>query len=170
MLIEEQKDRCMQVCQDLLNQCKAEGDSFLNCIIIVTRCGVTTKSQSQPWSGSMWIPHQRTSSRCCLQWVKWCALSFGGRTCVIPLDFLEPVQTINSDQCITTKLKARTSRLRPEKKTTLLLQHSDARHQTGEHTANLGRTLLPHPPYIQIWHLRASICSDERWTSWTTFS
>ena len=46
----------------------------------VTRRGVTTTSQSQngsPWSGEMWIPHQRKSSRCCPQWVNWCALSFG---------------------------------------------------------------------------------------------
>ena len=33
MLIWEQKAHHMQVCQDLLNQYKAEGDSFLNRII-----------------------------------------------------------------------------------------------------------------------------------------
>ena len=46
----------------------------------VTRRGVTTTSWSQngsPWNGDMWIPHQRKSSRCCPQRVKWCALSFG---------------------------------------------------------------------------------------------
>ena len=30
----EQKEHCTQVCQDLLKQYKAEGDSFLDCIII----------------------------------------------------------------------------------------------------------------------------------------
>lgn len=29
------------------------------------------------WSGKMWIPHQRRSSRCSPQQVKWCAVSFG---------------------------------------------------------------------------------------------
>jgi len=33
MLTQEEKQRCMQVCQDLSNQYKAEGDSFLDCII-----------------------------------------------------------------------------------------------------------------------------------------
>jgi len=46
----------------------------------VMRHGVTTMSRSQnssPWSGDMWIPHQRKSSRPCCQRIKWCALSFG---------------------------------------------------------------------------------------------
>ena len=33
MLTQEQKEHCMQVCQDLLNQYETEGDSFLDCII-----------------------------------------------------------------------------------------------------------------------------------------
>ena len=33
MLIQEQKEHCMQVCQDLLDQYMAEGDSFLDRII-----------------------------------------------------------------------------------------------------------------------------------------
>jgi len=33
MLAEEQKEHRMQVCQDLLNQCEAEGDGFLGSII-----------------------------------------------------------------------------------------------------------------------------------------
>jgi len=47
---------------------------------LVTRRVVTTMNQSQnssPWIDDMWIPHGRKSSRCCPQWVKWCALSFG---------------------------------------------------------------------------------------------
>ena len=30
MLTQEKKEHCMQVCQDLLNQYEAEGDSFLD--------------------------------------------------------------------------------------------------------------------------------------------
>ena len=49
------------------------------------------------------------------------------------------------------KLKARISRVRPEKKATLPLQQDNARprtsFQTVEHTATLGWTVLLHPPY-----------------------
>ena len=65
---------------------------------------------------------------------------------VILLDFLEPGQIISSDCYIATltKLKARISRVRPEKKTTFLLQHDNARLHTSLETA---WTVVPHPPY-----------------------
>ena len=72
---------------------------------------------------------------------------------MIVLDFLEPGQTINSDLYIATltKLKPRISRVRPEKRTTFLLQHDNARPhtslKTAEHIANLRWTVLPYPPY-----------------------
>ena len=72
---------------------------------------------------------------------------------MILLDFLEPGQTIDSDRYITmlTKLKARISRVRPEKKTTFFLQHNNARLHTSlktvEHIVNLGWTVVPYPPY-----------------------
>ena len=77
---------------------------------------------------------------------------FWDRKGVILPDFLEPGQTINSDRYIATltKLKARISRVRSEKKTTFLLQHDVRPHtslKTVEHIANLGWTVLPHPPY-----------------------
>ena len=58
---------------------------------------------------------------------------FWDRKGVILLDFLEPGHTINSDCYITTltKLKARISRDRPEKQTTFLLQHDNARPHTS---------------------------------------
>jgi len=64
-----------------------------------------------------------------------------------------PEQTINSDYCITTLtvLKAWTSRVRPERKTTFLWQHSNDRLHTSlktvKHIASLGWTVLPHSPY-----------------------
>jgi len=78
---------------------------------------------------------------------------FWDRKVVILLDFLETGQNINSDSYIATltKLKVRISGVRPEKKTTLLLQHDNARPHTSlktvEHTVNLGWTVVPHPPY-----------------------
>ena len=51
-----------------------------------------------------------------------------GRNVVVLLNLLEPRQTINSDRYIMTltKLKTRTSRIRPEK-TAFLLQHDNTR-------------------------------------------
>ena len=77
---------------------------------------------------------------------------FWDRKGVILLGFLEPRQTINSDCFIAmlTKLKAQISRVRPEKKTTFLLQHNARSHtslKTVEHIVNLGWTALQHPPY-----------------------
>ena len=50
-----------------------------------------------------------------------------------------------------TKLKAQISGVRPEKKTTFLLQHDIARPHTSlktvEHIVNRGWTVVPHPPY-----------------------
>ena len=120
----------------------------------VTRRGVTTTSRSQngsPWSGDMWIPQRRKSSRCCPQRVKWRALSFGigkGWSFWISLNpDKHQLWPLHRDA----KLKARISRVRPEKKTTFLLQHNNARPHTNlktvEHIFNLGRTVVPHPPY-----------------------
>jgi len=71
----------------------------------VTRRGVTTTSRSQngrPWSGDMWIPHRRKSSRRCPQRVKWCAMSFGiGKGWSFWISF-NPDKTINSYRYIAT--------------------------------------------------------------------
>jgi len=58
---------------------------------------------------------------------------FWDRKGMILLDFLEPGQTINSDRYIVSliKLKAPISRVRPEKKTTFLLQDNNARPHTS---------------------------------------
>jgi hypothetical protein len=69
------------------------------------------------------------------------------------LGFLEPGQTINSDcyMATLTKLKARISRVGPEKKTTFLLQHNNARPhsslRTIGHVAKFGWIFLQHPSY-----------------------
>jgi len=156
MLTQEYKEHCMQVFRDLLNHYKAEGDSFLDCIII---------------GDEMWCHHYEPESK--LQSMEWqhvnspskekfkmlpsrgkvmCTVVWD-RKGVILLDFLEPGQTMNSDHYIAmlTKLKARISRVRPEKKTTFLLQHDNARPHTSlktvEHIVSLGWTVVPHPPY-----------------------
>ena len=78
---------------------------------------------------------------------------FWDRKGMILLDYLEPRQTINCDCYIVmlTKLEAWISRVRPEKKTTFLLQHDKARPHTSlktvEHTVNLCWTVTPHPLY-----------------------
>ena len=86
MLTQEHKEHRMQVCQNLLNQYEAEGDSFLNRIITgdETWCHVNFPSKK-----------------------KFKTLSSAGKvTCtvfwdlkgVILLDLLEPRQIINSDR------------------------------------------------------------------------
>mgnify|MGYP001861435069 CR=1 FL=1 len=74
---------------------------------------------------------------------------FWDREEVIPIDFLELRQTINSDHHILTliKLKAQTSRVRPGRTTFFL--HDNARPHPSlkimKHSANLGWTVLLHP-------------------------
>ena len=56
MLTQEHKEHRMQVCQDLLNQYEAEGDSFLDRIITgdETWCHhYKPESKRSPWSGDM---------------------------------------------------------------------------------------------------------------------
>ena len=94
-----------------MNQYKAEGDSFQDCIIT---------------SGKMWCHHYNSQSK--WQSIQWAQVNspskkklktqpsagkvmyaaFGDRKGVIPLDFLKYRQAINSDHCIAmlTKLKA----------------------------------------------------------------
>jgi len=63
---------------------------------------------------------------------------------VILLDFLEPRQSISSDHYIMmlTKVKAQTSRVSPEKTTTFLSKHANARSHAGlktvKHITSLG--------------------------------
>lgn len=69
---------------------------------------------------------------------------FCGNIGVILLDCLQPRQTMNSDSYIVTlyKLKALTSRVKPENKTNLFLHHNNARSHTSlktvDYIANLG--------------------------------
>ena len=75
---------------------------------------------------------------------------FWDRKRVFFLDFQLPEQ-INSDHYIMmlTKLNAQTFGIKPEKKTTLLLQHNSARPHTSLRTMGnvsiLGWTVLQHP-------------------------
>jgi len=155
MFTQEHKEHRMQVCQDLLNQYEAEGDSFLDRIITGEEACCQhyepeSKRQSMEWRHVNSPSKEKFKTQASAGKVM-CTV-FWDRKGVILLDFLEPGQTINSDRYIATltKLKARISRVRPEKKTTFLLQHDARPHtslKTVEHIASLGWTVLPHPPY-----------------------
>jgi len=101
VLTEENKEHHMQVSQDLLNQYKTKGDSFLDWIIV---------------SDEAWCHHYESESN-----HQFWSSHF---------------------------------RVRPEKNTTLLLQHDSAGTyvslKTVENIANLGFTVLSHPPHIWI--------------------
>ena len=118
----------------------------------VKRCGVITMKWSQnisPQSGHVNFPlrkNLKTQPSVCK------AMSLGPERMVL-LNFLERGQTINSDHytMMLTKLNAQTSRIRPEKKITFLLQHDNTRPSASlkivEYTASPGWTVLPHPLY-----------------------
>ena len=147
LLTQEHKEHHMQVCPDLLNQYKAEDDSFLERIITgdETCCHhyePESKQQSMDWR-HVNSPWKKKFKMLPSVGKVMCAV-FWDRKWVILLDFLKPGQTIISDRYIATltKLKAWISRVRPEKKTTFLLQHDNARPHTSlktvEHIVKLG--------------------------------
>ena len=82
MLTQEQKEHHMQVCQDLLNQYRAEGGSFLNHISMSWEHVKKKKLKTQPSADKV---------MCTFFWDK---------KEVILLDFLEPKQAINSERHI----------------------------------------------------------------------
>jgi len=112
---------------------------------------MSQSQNSSPWSGDMWIPHRRKSSRRYPQQVKWCALSFGigkGWSFWISLDPDKPsTLTATSQRWLSWRLEFP---VRPEKKTTFLLQYDNARPHTSlktmEHIVRLAWTVIPHPP------------------------
>ena len=97
---------------------------------------------------------------CCM---KWCSLSFWNRKEVILLNFLEPEQIIISNCYIAVlaKLKAQTSRVRPEKKIIFLVQHGDASPFTSLKTMEHILAGLSYHIHctVQIWPLLISTCS-----------
>jgi len=114
MLTKEHEEHCMQVCQDLLNQYEAEGDSFLDRIITGDKTWChhhepESKRQSMDWR------HVNSPSKKKFKTLpsagKVMCTVFWDRKVVILLDFLEPGQTINSYRYIATltKLNARIS-------------------------------------------------------------
>ena len=76
---------------------------------------------------------------------------FWDRKGVILLDFLGPRQTISSDLYIIMLISRLELSVRSEKQTTFLLQHDNTRSHTSLKTmeliANLGWTVLTHPPH-----------------------
>ena len=147
MLTQEHEHR-MQVCRDLLNQYEAEGDNFLDRIIAgdETWCHhyePESKRQSMEW----WYMNSPSKK-------KFKMPTVGKVMCTVFWDPAFPwTRTINSDRyfAMLTKLKASISRARPDKKTSFLLQHNNARTHTSlktlEHIVNLGWTVILHPPY-----------------------
>ena len=96
------------------------------------------------WSSDMWILYQGKGFKMQPSAGKVMHTVFCGNIGVILLDCLQPRQTMNSDSYIVTlyKLKALTSRVKPENKTNLFLHHNNARSHTSlktvDYIANLG--------------------------------
>lgn len=153
MLTQEQKEQHIQVCQ-------CEHDCFLHHVITSdeTQCHdykLESKQQSTEQQRVNSPRKKKFKTQTSVGKVMY-ATSWD-RKGEILLDFAEPRQTINSNHYIMvlTNLKARTSRVRPQKKTNLLLQHDNARphpsFKTVDHTANLDWTVLLQPLYSLVW-------------------
>jgi len=100
MPTQEHKERSMQVCQDLLNQYEAEGDSFQDHIITGDKTWCRhyepeSKRQSMEWQ-HVNSPSKKTFKMLPSVGKVMCTV-FWDRKVVILLDFLEPGQTIKSD-------------------------------------------------------------------------
>jgi hypothetical protein len=105
--------------------------SFWTALSPEMRHGVSNMSRNpkdSPWSGDIRFPRKKKFKTgkvmCTVLWDRWD---------VILLDFLEPGETVNSEcyKATLTKLKARISRVRPEKQKTFRLQHDNARLHTS---------------------------------------
>ncbi|PNF14079.1 hypothetical protein B7P43_G02148 [Cryptotermes secundus] len=155
MFTRDHKTHRTEVCQDLLHQFETEGDKFLDNIVTgdETWCHhyqPESKRQSMEWRHPD-SPRKKFKTQPSARKVM-CTV-FWDRRGVILLDFLEPGESVNSERYKTTltKLKARISRVRPEKQTTFRLQHDNARPHTSlvttAHISKFGWTVLPHPPY-----------------------
>lgn len=144
---QEQKEYCMQVCQ---NQYEADGDSSLdwhNFWWLDLVSPPLARGETSPWNGEMWIPHRRTSSRCSLQQVKWCALTFGiGKGWSFWISWNEDKSSI-----LTTKLEAQSFSCN-QPQTTLRLWN----------TLPILAGLCYHGhPTVRIWSILTSICSGQ---------
>ena len=140
------RKKTMQICQDLLNKHKAEGDNFLDHIITSDEILCHHYEPESKWQFMEWL-HVNSPWKKIFKTQpstgKVIGMVFWNRREVILLDFQELRQTINSDSCITmlTELRAQTSQVRPKKRAPNLLQHNNTRsHATlksVEHITNL---------------------------------
>ena len=138
---------CMQVCQKLLSQYKAEGSGFLDCIVTGEEMWchlfeLESKQQSKEWQ-HVNSPLKKKFKMQPSEGIINGAV-FWDKEGVILINFLKLWQS-----ALTATLQYWLS-WRPEKKIIFLLQYDNTRlhssFMTMEHTAILGWTVLLHPP------------------------
>jgi len=143
---QEKKEHRKQVPQDLLNQYEAESDSFLNCISTNDGRWCHHYESKLKWQSMDW---QHVNSP--LKRKFKMQPSVGNVTCTVFWDrkSLILMDLLTNHQLWPLLHNARTSRFSPEKMTTFLLQHVNARPgmslKTVEHIDSLGWTGLLHP-------------------------
>jgi len=113
MLSQKLADTVLSVHQDLVNQCEAKGDSFLHLIITSDETWylqyvLQSKWQSMEWQHIYSQLHKKFKMQPSAG--KVVCTVFWDRKGTLLLDFLEALQTVNSDPFIVmlTKLKALT--------------------------------------------------------------
>jgi histone-lysine N-methyltransferase SETMAR len=156
-LSEEQKERRLQVCSELLERVQSEGDEFLNKIITgdetwIFQYDPETKRQSQQWKTPL-SPRPK-KARMSKSKVKTMLISFFDNRGIVHKEFVPPGQTVNAVfyRDVLERLRKRVLRVRPELSPNSWILHHDnapahAALSVRQYLAGKQITVLEHPPY-----------------------
>ena len=169
MFTQEYKEHYKQVCQDLLNQYEAEGDSFLDHIIT---CDKTWCRHYEPEWKQQSMEWQHVNSRSKKKFKMLpsvgkvtCTVFWDGKR-VILLDFLESGKTINSDRYIATlswrlEFPESGQRRRQPFSCNTITPGPIPVWRPWSTLSVLAGLLYNTYHIVQTWHLLTSICSGQ---------
>lgn len=154
-LTDELKRSRREICAELLERYRMEGDQFMNSIVTGDESWAhhyepETKRQSMQWH-HLGSPSPK-KFKCSPSAGKVMMTVFWDHRGVIFIDFLPKGKTVNSDRyCDTLQKLARAIRVKRPSMQKVILHHDNARphtaHATAAAIAAKGWTVLPHPAY-----------------------